>query len=370
MRKHIQYIDALKGISGIWVTVFHYVLAFMPFGYIGWECGVAEEDKSAFYFAAFPFSIFTNSSFPLYTFFAISSFTLASIYFKNRNSEFIKKQAVKRYVRLMPPVLACTMICYSVAVCGLMFNAQLGELAPSNWSSAFYKNGVSLLPALISGIYTAFITGDGYHCSILWCMNIIFLGSYLSYATLLLFGGRSGRWLFYAVIFALCAAINGHYAAFVAGIAAADIAEHCPKLKNVRGMGAALIFAGLLIGNVFPPVWLPSAIDPAVLYSAANFAMLLGFALSVSAQNAVSFKWLCGAGKWSFALILVHFPVMMSFSAWLFSALIKSGWGFTAATAVSWTTSIPILAMAVWLFYRFVELPAEKFAQCAWEKLR
>lgn len=370
MKKHIPYIDALKGISGIWVTVFHYVLAFMPFGYVGWECGVADSDKSEFYFSSFPFSIFTNSSYPLYTFFAIVSFTLASVYFKSGNGEFIKKQAVKRYFRLMPPVLACTLICYAVAACGLMFNAQLGELAPSNWSMAFYKNGVSFLPALISGIYTAFAAGDGYYCSILWCMNIIFTGSYLSYAILLLFGRQGGRWVFYAAIFALCAAINGHYASFVAGIAAADMAENCPRLREARRLGPALIFAGLAAGNAFPIVWLPRAIDASVLYSAANFAMLLGFALSVTAQRAVSRKWLCSAGKWSFALILVHFPVMMSFSAWAFSALIKSGWGFAEATALSWAASIPVLAAAVWLFYRLVELPAEKFAQCAWEKLR
>lgn len=95
-----------------------------------------------------------------------------------------------------------------------------------------------------------------------------------------------------------------------------------------------------------------------------------GFALSVSAQRAVDFKWLCGAGKWSFALILVHFPVMMSFSAWAFVGLIERGWTFVPAVAASWAASIPVLALAVWLFYKFVELPSEKFAQWVWEKLR
>ena len=370
VKRRIQYIDAIKGISGIWVTFFHYVLAFFPIGYVGWGSGVGDSDRAARFFSAFPVSAFTNSSFPLYTFFALISFTLAAAYFGGGSGESVKRQAVKRYFRLMPPVLACTMICYALLACGLMFNARLGELAPSEWSSVFYGNGASFLSALVSGIYTAFVYGDGYYCSILWCMNVIFIGSYLSYGILLLFGAARGRWLFYAAIFALCAAVAGDYAAFVAGIAAADAAASFPRLKGVRGLGPALIFSGLLAGVFFPPVWLPSGIQAGVLYSAANFAVLLGFALSVSAQRAVDFKWLCGAGKWSFALILVHFPVMMSFSAWAFVGLIERGWIFVPAVAASWAASIPVLALAVWLFYKFVELPSEKFAQWVWEKLR
>lgn len=370
VKRRIQYIDAIKGISGIWVALFHYVLAFFPVGYVGWGSGVEDSDRAARYFSEFPASAFTNSSFPLYTFFALISFTLATAHFGGGNGEPVRRQAVKRYFRLMPPVFACTMICYALVAGGLMFNARLGELAPSEWSSAFYGNGASFWQAMVSGLFAAFVYGDGYYCSILWCMNAIFIGSYLSYGILLLFGGVRGRWLFYAAIFALCAAAWGDCAAFVAGIAAADVAVSFPRLKSIRGLGVALIFSGLAAGVFFPPVWLPRGVQAGALYSAANFAFLLGFALSVSAQRAVGFKWLCGAGKWSFALILVHFPVMMSFSAWAFVALTERGWNFAPAVAESWAASIPVLALAVWLFYKFVELPSEKFAQWAWEKLR
>ncbi len=256
VKRRIQYIGAIKGISGIWVAFFHYVLAFFPVGYVGWGSGVADSDRAARYFSAFPASAFANSSFPLYTFFALVSFTLAAAHFRGGRGESVRRQAVKRYFRLMPPVLACTMICYALVAGGLMFNARLGELAPSGWSSAFYGNGASFWQALISGLFAAFVYGDGYYCSILWCMNVIFIGSYLSYGILLLFGDVRGRWLFYAAIFALCAAAWGDCAAFVADIAA------------------------------------------------------------------------------------------------------------------SWAASIPVLAFAVWLFYEFVELPSEKFAQWVWEKLR
>lgn len=117
VKRRIQYIDAIKGISGIWVTFFHYVLAFFPIGYVGWGSGVGDSDRAARFFSAFPVSAFTNSSFPLYTFFALISFTLAAAYFGGGSGESVKRQAVKRYFRLMPPVLACTMICYALLAC-------------------------------------------------------------------------------------------------------------------------------------------------------------------------------------------------------------------------------------------------------------
>ena len=49
MAKRIIYIDGLKGLCGIWVCLFHYLLAFASFGYIGWESGVADADKAAYY---------------------------------------------------------------------------------------------------------------------------------------------------------------------------------------------------------------------------------------------------------------------------------------------------------------------------------
>lgn len=370
MESHIKYIDGLKAISALWITLLHYVLAFFPIGFVGWESGVADADKYGCYFDNFPFSVFTNSSFPLYTFFALIGFIVAMIYFKRGNRQFIVKQSLKRYFRLMPPVLACTMICYAILACGLFFNGELGEIAPSHWSSAFYQGGYSIVAALKSAFYGAFIHGDGYYCSILWCMNIIFIGSYLTYSILALFGNTKFRFLAYVAGFFLSAAINGNYASFIAGIAAADIASCCSKFKAGSTLSLALVFAGFFVGNFIPIVLLPDWLHPSVVYAAGNFLMILGFALGSGVQKLVSSDALCKLGKWSFSLILIHFPVMMSLSAWIFVEMRECGFGSGASAAVSWILSLPVLAAATVLFYRFVEIPSEKFADWMWHKLQ
>ena len=370
MGSHIKYIDGLKAISSLWVTLFHYVLAFFPIGYVGWECGIADADKSEYYFNNFPFSIFTNSSFPLYSFFALIGFIVATVYFRENNPKVLVKQSVKRYFRLMPPVLACTMICYVFLACGLFFNVELGKIAPSHWSSVFYLDGYSFLSALKSSLYTAFIHGDGYYCSILWCMNIIFIGSYLTYSFLALFGNSKFRFFAYVAGFLLSASINGNYASFIAGIAAADIASFRSKAKTGNAVPFALIFIGVLIGNFIPVVWLPNWLNLGVIYAAGNFLMILGFALSTDIQKLASSDALCRLGKWSFSLILIHFPIMMSFSAWIFVEMRESGFGSGLSATVSWALSLPILAAATMLFYHMVEIPSEKFADWIWRKLQ
>ena len=368
MHSHIKYIDGLKGISAIWITLLHYILAFIPIGYIGWSCGINESDRASIYFSNLPISIFTNSSFPLYTFFALISFISALIFFRNHDRKFIVKQAVKRYFRLLIPILACTLICYMLMACGVMFNSELGKIAPSHWSSVFYQDGYSLTGALKSAFYTTFIYGDGYYCSILWCMNIIFIGSYLTYPILALFGKSKFRWIIYLITFFACIKIRADYTAFVMGIAAADIANKLQHHSMPNKLSFTLFISGLLVGNIIPPISLPNWLQISVLYSIGNFLILIGVSQCIAMKNFLEKNALCKIGRYSFPLILVHFPIMMSLSAWIFVELRQADFAFTPSLLISWIASVPILMIAVVLFYRFVELPSEKLANFIYEK--
>ncbi|WP_133245162.1 hypothetical protein [Victivallis vadensis] len=138
MAKRIIYIDGLKGLCGIWVCLFHYLLAFASFGYIGWESGVADADKAAYYFRYFPYSILTNGSFPLYIFFALIGFIPALHFFQTGSADGIRRQAVMRYFRLMPPVLACALIASVVYLTS-------GFFQPGGWGFAGQQLGSGIL---------------------------------------------------------------------------------------------------------------------------------------------------------------------------------------------------------------------------------
>lgn len=369
MKNHIKYIDGLKGLSAIWVTLAHYVLAFIPIGYIGWGSGIVDSDKKATYIDNLPFSIFTNSSFPLYTFFALIAFITTLAFFNKGGGKFLAKQAVKRYFRLMFPTLWCTMICYILLASGLMFNGELGKLASSHWSSVFYQDGYSIVEACKSAYYTAFIYGDGYYCSILWCMNVIFIGSYMTYAVLAIFGKSRYRWMIYAIIFLLCVKVRGDYTAFVVGIVSADVIGMLEKSPISNKLAMILIVIGLFVGNFVPTFCLPKWLHISVIYSIGNFFFLIGISQCIQAKRFFEGDILRKVGKYSFPLILIHFPIMMSFSAWVFVELQGLDFNFATSTIISWILSVPILIISTRLFYLLAELPTESLANKIWQKI-
>ena len=360
MGRRIEYIDGLKGLCGIWVCLYHYIVAFFPAGFIGWGSGIADSEKCAAYFGNFPVSIVKNASFPLYVFFALVAFIPALNYFRSGSDAGIRRQAVKRYFRLMPPVLACALFGYAVWASGGMFNRELAADVACNWDRAFYTADLSLAGALFNGVFDAFWTGNSDYCSVLWCLNVIFFGSYLSYAVLLMFGQLRSRWAVYAVLFCL-SYMFPQYAAFVAGIAAADLVANGAALKPRGLFGACLVALGIFAGN-FPPVLMPNLQSVYMSFGAASMLVIWGCAESGAARRILSAGWLRTAGRLSFSLVLVHFTVLMSLSAWLFHASLGAGFPFWAAIALSWGLSLPVIAALSWLFEKFIERPSERFA--------
>ncbi|MCI7004386.1 MAG: hypothetical protein MR890_03080 [Akkermansia muciniphila] len=61
--KRIGSIDGLKGLAAVFILVFHYLLAFAPYGHIGFGSGVAKQNAEAVYMASFPYFHFGQHAF-------------------------------------------------------------------------------------------------------------------------------------------------------------------------------------------------------------------------------------------------------------------------------------------------------------------
>lgn len=363
----IPYIDGLKGLCGIWVCLFHYLLAFAPFGYIGWESGIAPEMRSTEYFRWFPYSVLSNASFPLYVFFALIAFLPALRFFRTGNVESIRRQAVIRYFRLMPPVLACALCGWAVYASGGFFHQELGAALHNTWDKAMYPPPITFTGALYNGVYDAFFNGNGNYCSVLWCMKVILFGSYLSYAILLLFGHVRQSLLLYAALF-LLTFYDPMYTAFVGGIVAARILAQDGDSSD-GAWGGALVVAGLVIGN-FPEVWLPAQLSLLTCYGVGAFLVLLGCARSAWVRTFLSHPVLVRAGELSFALVLAHFAILMSVSAWFFLWLQQQGVPYAVALLLTLLTAIPLNMAGAVLFQRWVEAPTERLTRWMYAKIQ
>lgn len=359
----ISFIDGLKGLCGIWICIFHYILGFRCAGYIGWESGIPEAEKASYYFANFPFSILSNGSFPLYIFFALLAFVPALKYFETRDDACLKKQAVQHYFRLMPLVLVCTILGWLMFRFGLYANQELAVATQNNWLSKCCAAPISFLYALKEGLWLSLLSGTHLSNNALWCMDVIFYGALLTYAFLALFGTLKKRTVMYFALF-LVTFIAPAYTAFLAGIVAADIMNTRRTSPHRESLGLFFVVLGLVIGN-FPEVLLPSRLPILSVYGIGAFFLLAGCVQSGIVQKLLSTRWLTYAGKITFALILIHFPILMSFSAWLFMYVRDKNLPLPAQHAITLVATIPFVLLAAILFEKYVARNALKLSHRA-----
>ncbi|MGN0739806.1 MAG: acyltransferase family protein [Treponema sp.] len=325
-KKRLYYVDGLKGICCICICVLHFLLMFIPDGYVGWGCTAeAETNPGAVYFGAFPYSIFTNSSFALYVFMALIAFIPAYSFFSSGKSDFIVKQACVRYFRFLPMVFVSCLISALLNRLSLYPFEQFYEATGNFWIHTQGTLDCSFGAAVRDGLLGGFLHGTDVVTS-LWCLHYLFLGSLLSYSILMLYGKIKNRIPLYVV---LCIFLYAEPTclSFIAGIAAADIlcsSTLNEKLKKNKILSVVFLIIALVTGN-FPPVLLPAWCGVIVFYAIGSFFLLL----SVSAlfENSRFFKSriLAFLGKESFAIIIIHALVLFSVNANLFLYLNSLG---------------------------------------------
>ncbi|MBQ4084837.1 MAG: hypothetical protein IJC30_04195 [Alphaproteobacteria bacterium] len=355
MKKRLEWVDGIKALSAICVCIFHYVLAFYPKGFVGFSSGVPPEKETEVFWTNFPWSVVSNASFPLYLFFGLLAFLPAYKCFKDKSVAHLKAQAIKRYFRFVIPVVSCTLIAYAFWKMGICKNVELADFTGSSWLVALVPESVSLKEALYSGFIKVFVRSDGSYYSALWCMYLIFIGSYAVYAFLGLYGCSVWRVGAYVIMVPILF-IFPKYATFFFVIPVADL-----YAKGIRGenIGKQLIVLGLGIGLILPVPLTPFVIDE-ITYAIGATLVLTGCVMSEDVQKVLSAKWLSGLGKMSFSLILSHFFVLQAFSAPLFIVLAFRGVSFYFNLFLTMLLSVVFIWMFMVAFYECIEEPSEK----------
>lgn len=355
MKKRLEWVDGIKALSAVFICIFHYVLAFFPQGFVGFKSGVPLEKEKEVFLEYFPWSVVSNASFPLYLFFGLIAFIPAYKCFKNNTVSHLKVQAIKRYFRFVFPVVACTLIAYAFWKMGICRNVELADFTNSPWLAGLVPENVSLKEALYSGFVNVFIHSDGRYYSALWCMNLIFIGSYTVYVFLGLYGRSEWRVAAYVIMVPILF-LFPQYAAFFFVI---PVAELCAKGIRDEAIGKQLVVLGLTIGLLLPVPLSPFVIDE-ITYAVGTTLVLLGCSMSEDVQKLLSAKWLVSLGKMSFSLILTHFFVLQAFSAPLFIVLAFWGVGFYLNLVLTMLMSVVFVWLFMLVFYQCIEEPSEK----------
>lgn len=366
-------LEGLRGLAAIVVVIFHAILMFYPGIFYGSEAyspPVVQNMRFEDNLYGNPVMGLFTGSFSVAIFFVLSGFVLSVGFLKKRDTEIIRRLAIKRYARLMLPALVSILFCYIVIKVG--FGAARGEtsiITHSNWLAGLWLQIPSLLDAITQGVYGVFADGTSTYNPVLWTIKYEFIGSFIVFGIALLFSASKYRWIVY--LFLSLVFISTWYLGFVIGIALAD--AYVNYNKRLRSIPAWVLGIGLLVGvglGAFPPTNLDGTVYKWILLPGMTQVQNISFYLTLAATLVIlgvlllprmnsffSQSKIAFLGKYTFALYLVHMPILFSLGTTVFVG-VYTGNNFHAAALVAATVAFLAIVPIAYLFERYVDAPS------------
>lgn len=377
-KSRLLELEGLRGFAAIAVAFFHAILIFWCYAIYGKEASGGIQNMR------FEDNLYGNPFFGLYSgifavaiFFVLSGFVLSVGYFSTGKIEIIQKLAAKRYIRLMLPALASVMIAWLLITIGLSHNPQAFAITHSVWLSGEWNLVPNFFEALWQGTWAIFTIGQPLFTSgpvsynpVLWTMLYEFVGSFIVFGTVGLFGKLQKRWIVY--LFLVLLTFQTWYLGFVIGMVLAD--QYAARRFPFNGVSWRFMLFILTVGVFFGgyPFFGPTStslystleifsltnVQNLSLYTTIGAMFLIVGVLTVPfITRFFSSKIISSLGKYTFSLYLVHKPVLFTLTTGLFVWL-YSFMGFNRAALMAIVISIPFLMLVTYVFEKYVDAPS------------
>jgi len=203
-----------------------------------------------------------------------------------------------------------------------------------------------------------------------WTMLYEFVGSLTVFAFCLLFGKSSRRWVMYIIM--LVITIQTWYLAFALGMILADLYVNRAHVFNNKPLGALMMIVGLFFGgyvagaNVKGTIYETLTVQGwqmgqsrALFLSVGAFLVIAAILSLPKLQDWLGHKRVSILGRYTFALYLVHLPLLYVVAFGLFAYFFNTfhmGYNYAVITAL--VVYLPITAAATWLFERYIDAPS------------
>ena len=370
----IQYIDGLKLIMCYMIMLIHFTIAYFPDGYISFGSNYTAAERIPAFWDGLPYSIYTNSPFPLHIFFALAAVLPTISFFRSKEPNVsLQRQAIKRYFRFMIPVAAAIIGTSLLHTCGILDFKELAQLNNSPWCLSIEPKAMPWPTLLYHALVQCYFENGGDILTVMWCMYIIFLGSMLTLALLALFGSSPFRkWLYLASVLLLLAYPT--YASFIVGIACGDFYVHHLEKSSFSNSQKALLswlllVMGIIIGYM-PDFLFPAPITTFYAYAVASGMILLSLMFNSFLQGILSKPFLVHHAKYSFSVLLVHICVLAGVSKYIYQALQPLTNSHLLSFALCFSICVVITQLLAMVFYQLFEKPSQALADFVYQATR
>lgn len=367
MKKN-EGIEGLRGWAAMIVVLSHLVLTIWP----AMASGVETDARSRLDMAIFhsPLTIFYSGTFAVFVFFVMSGYVLSVKFFRTGNEQIIRDLFLKRYVRLMLPALCSTVFACLLVKAGAMIGPE--QLSLSKWFTA-YSPSPDLSAAIYEGFWRCFILGEANFNWALWTMRVELLGSLLTFSICLLTKNVNKKWIIYILASLALLWILGpsalYYIAFIIGI---WIAEQ-PEFELGRLSTTVLILATLLFGGFIPGSLTHEAasgfsmnINKTLIPRETICATIGGISIFIAVLGNKKFLHWFGRfstlGNRSFAIYLLHLPIMGSIGAASFHFSKEFFSNYNAAGAIMVITVITVTYFLAGYYAKYIDQNSIKLA--------
>lgn len=385
MRKDLQKLAALEGVRG--VAAFVVVLSHLRNTFFIEETRNLTERFGKV--IGTMVKAFYDGNFAVWLFWVMSAFVLSLSFHRSRpgreSALQVRNAVIRRYPRLMIPVLASVMLAWSLHAAGFMSNAELADWQGESyapWLGGFYQFAPGLIDAVFSAVWQAFFAYDpanSYNC-VLWSMEVEFYGSLFLFLCLRLFGKRSARGVFYAVVLVVVYGLGEHQLnAFVLGAVMSDIFVNWksvearipePFRKTFRSLSSSRLFLLICLPPMIFVIGMPDyggKLNLAAACLVVVYAILLTGVFPVLECSVLVFL-----GKISFGLYLVHVPIICS-CAFPMVGMLNRVFEYQLASCIA---AVCLMAMSIvggWCMWWLFDRPAVQISklmarrvECSW----
>lgn len=325
--KKIVYLDGVKGLGCVIVFLTHFVYAFY-YGMYHFQpesCHLPGNLDIAV--GKSPLNLFFNGNTAVRLFLVISGYLLCRNFFLTGDKSRLVQSAWKRYLRLMPAVLAVNAVIFVCMKLGLYYNTPAAAAAGSEkWFAGFNAFAPSLSGMLKESLYGCFLFGSNDYNGVLWTIQILFLGAYVDYALAAFVSRFRFRWLLYGLLAA--ALLRTDFLSICLGYVLCDLMHTDwswrKRLCGCQPLNWFLLAAGLYFMS-YPSagfgyegtIW---GLLPLVLVNYYHIFGVLCFVTAVlnlePLQRFFSMRGFLYLGRISYSLYLIHFLVTATFGAW------------------------------------------------------
>lgn len=364
--------DGLRGIAALSVVVCHFLIAFYPQGFIYLYPGSAiagARESSVSGFLQLPLiSAFWNGTLAVSLFFVLSGYVLTSGLTEEKGIDILKKRLAKRYFRFCIPVFAGVMLSWFVVSNGLGHWKDASRLSGSWWLGHFWAFEPSFYDAIREALYGAIFGGRSFYMPPLWTMKIEFIGSIivLSYTALKRNSVSDALVLIVISIYLYTYARYEatYYLSFIAGSYLNQINLKPKRLYNYLILVSALYLGGVNGENLY--TWLNNSyfdypLTKQLMSAVSGFLIVMivksGFGRGFFCSKVVQFS-----GRISFSVYLVHFPVLLSFSSYLFIKMHDFG-GYDTAIIINFILTLMVVISAAYIFMKLFDETSTKLSQ-------